>query len=163
MVVMRFIYMNNKYDINEIDLNSSFQNYIYKYSGMINQKAKDLKFICNGKILLFDNNQKIKDICSLPIIKILVINLNKKEIKNEISNKILCNICNNLALFTFNEDKKISLEDCKNNHKTQNITLKLFLENQKKESKIKCEFCGNYKSYYNDEFYINSDERNICP
>ena len=59
---------------------------------MINQKTKDLKFICNGKILLFDNNQKIKDICSLPIIKILVININKKDIQNEISNKILCTI-----------------------------------------------------------------------
>ena len=132
MVLMRFFYMNNKYDINEINLNISLQDYIGKYSRMINQKTKVLKFISNGKILLFDNNQKIKDICSLPIIKILVINLNKKDIKNEISNNILCNICNNLALFTFNEDKKISLEDCKNNHITQNITLKLFLENQKK-------------------------------
>ena len=127
-------------------------------------KNKDLKFICNGKILLFDNKQKIKDISNLCKIKILVINLNnKKDNKIEISNKIICFKCNNLALFILNEDKKISLEGCKYNHKTKDLKIKDFLENQKKESKVKCEFCGNYKSYYNDEFYISSDEKNICP
>ena len=135
MAVLIFIYMHNKYEINEININTSLQEYIYKYSGMINQKTKDLKFIYNGKILLFDENKKIKDISNIPKIKILVINLNnKKNNQNEISNKIICNKCDNLALFTFNEDKKISLEDYKNNHKTQNIKLKNFIENQKKKN-----------------------------
>ena len=89
--------------------------------------------------------------------------MNIKKYIHEISNKIICNKCENLALFTFNEDKKISFEDYKGNHKTENIKLKYFIENQKKESKIKCVLCGNYNSYYNDEFYINSDEKNICP
>ena len=139
MAVIRFIYMNNKYDINDISLNTSLQDLIYKYSGIINQKTNDLKFICNGKILLYDRNQKIKAISNLPIIKILVVNLdnNKKHIKNEISNKILCEQCNDLTLFTFNEDKKISLENCKNNHTNKDMKIKDFLENQKKESKIK--------------------------
>ena len=52
--------MKNKYEINEMNINTSLQENLYKYSGMINQKTEDLKFICNGKILSFDKNQKIK-------------------------------------------------------------------------------------------------------
>ena len=41
--------MKNKYDINEININSALIESIYKYCAIINQKIKDLKFIYNGK------------------------------------------------------------------------------------------------------------------
>ena len=126
---------------------------------MINQKIKDLKFISKGKILLINDKQKIKNISNEPLIIIFVFLLNNIKIRNEISKTIICNQCNNLALFTFNEEKKISLENCKNKHKTNDMKIKDFIENQKKESNIKCDLCGNYRNYYNEEFYFSLDEK----
>ena len=157
---MRFIYMKNKYDIIIEDINTYLVEHTKKYSTLIN-KYINLQFYYKGKLLLNDNKIKIKDISDSPIV-IFVFAL-KYQKNNDISKNIVCKQCNNLCLFSFNDEKKITLENCKQYHKNGNIKLKEFIKNQKKEQKIICEYCGNDKYYYNDEFYFTLDEKNICP
>ena len=152
--------MKNKYDIEIEDINSYLIEHTKKYSALINQ-YNNVRFYYKGKILQNDNRLKIRDLSNSTII-ISVFAL-KTEKKNDISKNIMCKQCNNLSLFSFNDDKKITLENCKQYHKNTNIKLKDFIENQKKEQNSVCFFCGNDKNYYNDAFYFTLDEKKICP
>ena len=127
MSVLRFIYMKNKYDIEIGDINSYLIEHTKKYSALINQ-YNNVRFYYKGKILQNDNRLKIRDLSNSTII-ISVFAL-KTEKKNDISKNIMCKQCNNLSLFSFNDNKKITLENCKQYHKNTNIKLKDFIENQ---------------------------------
>ena len=78
--------------------------------------------------------------------------------------EIICEACGNSTLFKINnENKKITLENCKNNHTFKDIKLKDFLENQRLyETNLKCQNCGNFKNYYNEDFLFTSEDKNIC-
>ena len=81
------------------------------------------------------------------------------------SKEIICNVCKELCKINI-YDYKISLYDCKNNHKTPNIHFEDFDKTQMKdESKIICKGCNNSKSEaYDNLFYIcKSCKINICP
>ena len=102
--------------------------------------------------------------------EILVMSQNDMNDDNDIkesikSKEIICNVCKELCKINI-YDYKISLYDCKNNHKTPNIHFEDFDKTQKKdENKIICNRCNNNKKKaYNNLFYIcKSCKINICP
>ena len=149
MVKIEFIYMNNKYIIENDDINSIFQ----KYSSLINKDLNELLFFYKGKYLNIGSNiLKFKNII------IFVFNKNKKEINNNEKIKdIICPECKLLSSFIINDYIN---EYCRNNHK-YTLSLNSFIDLQKiDESNINCYKCGNNKLYYNDLIYINK-KKNI--
>ena len=93
-------------------------------------------------------------------------NDNNKEIKEIISNDIICPECGENILMEI-KDFKINLYRCKNNHKLNNLLINKYENSQKIDlSKIKCEQCNenNKSNTHNNEFYIcNKCNKNICP
>lgn len=81
------------------------------------------------------------------------------------SKQILCPKCNEIIFLKF-KDYKISLFDCKNEHKLDNILLKEFYENLNiNESNISCDKCLNLKkenSYENQYFICLTCKLNLC-
>ena len=94
---------------------------------------------------------------------------NKKEIQNKSLKKasnIICPQCKENIRFNIN-DYKITLYDCKNKHKIEDILLNEF-ENTLNidESKIICDICkkNNKSDITNNIFFIClSCQMNICP
>ena len=154
MVKIQFIYMKNKYIIENDDNNFIFQ----KYSSLINKDLKELLFLYKGKYL---NIEKKLDIVKFKNIIIFV--FNKKKINNKEKIKdIICPDCETLNSFILNDNSFIS-ETCINNH-NYNLTLNSFIDSQiLDESNINCYICNNNKLFYNDLMYINTKGKYICP
>ena len=96
-------------------------------------------------------------------ITIFVFNMKPFSKVQELSN-IICPKCKNLSLVNINNiDYKISINNCKNNHQSKNLTLNNYSNSQYiDESKIKCELCKNSKYLYEEEFYKCSCGLYIC-
>jgi len=93
--------------------------------------------------------------------------IKEEEVKDIIKSKdIICPICGQSIRIDI-KDYKITLFECKNNHKIDNILLDEFENTQNIDNKkIICEICkNNYKSNsYNKIFYkCCKCEKNICP
>jgi len=90
-----------------------------------------------------------------------IINDNIKEAK-----EVICLECKKNILIKI-EDYRISMYNCKNNHKIENISIKEFNELQKiVESKIICEICkinNKNKTYKNEMNYCLTCKKTICP
>ena len=83
------------------------------------------------------------------------------------SNDIICPKCKECASISINDDYKISLSNCKNGHKIENILISEFEKTQDINiSKIICDRCKNKNmgEVFNQEFYrcINC-KMNLCP
>ena len=83
------------------------------------------------------------------------------------SNDIICPKCKECASISINDDYKISLSNCKNGHKIENILISEFQKTQDINiSKIICDRCKNKNmgEVFNKEFYrcINC-KMNLCP
>lgn len=156
MVKIEFIYMKNKYIMENDDINSIFQN----YSSLINKNLKELLFYYKGKYLNIENKLYI---LNLKIIIIFVFNKNKNNINhNEKIKDIICPECQVLGSFFINENFYIK-EICKNNHKYK-LSLNNFIDlNKIDKSEINCSKCSDNKLYYNDLIYINRKGEYICP
>ena len=89
---------------------------------------------------------------------ILVNNINEEKEKQDSiikSNEIICPECGEICKIKFN-NYKISLYDCKNGHKIDNLSYDEYEKSQNKDlSKIICGKCNenNMYSSYNKEFY----------
>ena len=95
----------------------------------------------------------------------LVNNNTKSKIKFIKSKEIICPECGDICLMKI-KDFKITLFQCKNGHKINNILLDEFNNTQKiNETKIKCFNCNNNKNIsYNNKFFIClTCNKNICP
>ena len=156
-----FVYCNNKKEIifeNKISLKDE----LIKFLSIINKNEKDIIFYIKGKKLdIYNNNENyLKKIKNGNII-ISVIDLSlRKDIKDEKIN-ILCPICKNLALIKENDNNnKISIYNCINNHKTDNLTIKDLFKNENNE--IQCDLCSNKKYLCNNNIYICSCNKKIC-
>jgi len=151
MVKFGFIYMKNKYIIENDDINSLFQ----KYSSLINKDLNELLFFYKGKYLNIGKN-----ISNFKNMIIFVFNKNQKSNNNEKIKDIICPQCKLLNSFIINDYIN---EYCINNHKYI-LSLNSFIDSQKiDESMINCNKCGNNKLYYNDLIYINKEGKYICP
>ena len=151
MPKVKFVYGKKIFDITyeDIDKNESIIKQFIKIIG-----EKDLLFLYKGKNIL-ENEDILNKIKNNNNIIITVIKKNKT--KNNIGNIIICPECKELTFFNINEDNIIKLDNCINNHKNE-YSINEFIENQEneeiKENEIKCDICNNYKSLYNNNFYI---------
>ena len=92
---------------------------------------------------------------------------NLSQNKNIVKSKnIICPKCGENALIAIN-DYKITLYDCKNSHKIENLLLKEYFDTQKIDlSKIICDECNTKNKFNtnNNEFYrCYSCKMNLCP
>ena len=106
-----------------------------------------------------DGNTNISKLSSEKIITILACDSNSitLNIKNLVtSDYVICPICKKIAILD-EEDYKLIICGCQNDHITKNILINKFNECQKIDySKIICNNCNknNINNYYNNEFYI---------
>ena len=157
MVKMEFIYMKNKYIIENEDNNFII---FQKYSSLINKDLNQLLFLYKGKYLNITNKLDI-----LNQNKIIIFVFNKNQMiknNNEKIKDIICPNCENLSTININ-DNLVLIKNCINKH-NYSLSLNTFIDSQKiNELKINCYKCGNNKLYYNDLIYINNKGKYICP
>jgi len=156
MVKIEFVYMKNKYIMENDDNNTIFQ----KYSSLINKDLNQLLFLYKGKYLNIGQNL---DILNFQNIIIFVFNTNQnKNNNNEKIKDIICPECGLLDTFVINDNSFIN-KKC-NNHHNYTLSLNSFISLQKRdEQNINCYRCGNDKLFYNDLIYINTKGKYICP
>ena len=132
------------------------KNYYYLYGGNIINKDLSLEEQANNE----DKKEKRMNIIVNDEME-TIINDNIKE-----SKEVICPECKENILIKINE-YKISLYNCKNNHKIENKSIKEFVELQKiDESKIICEICrrnNKSKTYKNKMNYCLTCKKIICP
>ena len=157
-----FFYLKRKYQKIIKNPNALISEEIDKFSSTLQISLDNLYCIYNGKSL---NNTRIKisDFkCKNLLINIF--NLKKRKVKkDEYLNNLLCPSCEKLVSMTINEGK-ITLKNCCNNHKLQNLSISLFINLQANiaEKDYYCFNCNNNLNYYN-YFYICSCNNFICP
>ena len=153
---------NGKKTIIQCVENNKMKNIISNFVGKANLDKDSLYFSYNGKAgkefdeeltfsqiaNSFDRNQKK--------MVVLAYDLMDKESNNQTiskSNNVICPSCGeNIKLSIKNY--KISLFDCKNGHKINNLSLKAFEESQKIDnSKIICGKCKEKKNTSKNQFY----------
>ena len=59
---VRFIYMNNNYEIKVNNENMIINNLLYKYVSILKKEIKQLYFIYKGKYLSLNNNKRMNEI-----------------------------------------------------------------------------------------------------
>ena len=132
-------------------------------------KEENLSFLYNGctinKELDFKDqaNEIDKGRGKMNVI-VTKINEESKQVKEILSQDIICPICKENALIDF-YNLKIRIYGCSSNHGIYNLSLDKFEEIQKIDlSEIKCE-CGRSKNdIFNNEFYICINcNINLCP
>ena len=161
MCEVEFQYNGKKTIIQCVESNK-MKNIISNFVGKANLDKDSLYFSYNGKAgkefdeeltfsqiaNSFDRNQKK--------MVVLAYDLMDKESNNQTiskSNNVICPSCGeNIKLSIKNY--KISLFDCKNGHKINNLSLKAFEESQKIDnSKIICAKCKEKKNSSKNQFY----------
>ena len=132
------------------------KNYYYLYGGNMIKKDLSLEEQANNE----DKNEKRMNIIVYDEMK-TIINNNIKEVK-----EIICPECKENILIKI-EDYRISMFNCKNNHKIENKSIKEFDKLQKiDESKIICEICNinnKNKTYKNEMNFCLTCKKIICP
>ena len=102
--------------------------------------------------------------------KFIIVDYNNNDEQTDViikSNDIICPKCKECASISINDDYKISISNCKNGHKTENLLISEFEKTQDINiSKIICDKCKNKNmgEVFNQEFYrcINC-KINLCP
>ena len=155
MMEIIFIYEGQEISIqsNEED---KMKDIINRFKRKIKEEEEDnnLCYIYNGDIIINDKNENK--------INILVRNYtNEKEI---ILNQIICPECKENILIKIN-DYKITLYECKNGHKIEDIFLKEYENMQKIDiTKVICNECYKNNRNINEELYVCNECRiNLCP
>ena len=131
-------------------------------------KKENVNFIYNGKILNEDISED-EIILNQENKKLIIVNDNVKKEQQDIfvqSKRIICPECHESASISI-EDYLISISNCKNGHKIDNIPIDEFEFSQKVNiSKIICDIClknnmGNTES--NIFFKCINCHKNLCP
>jgi len=167
-VNLDFIYQGNAIRI-QGKRNEYMKDIVKRYIIKIDKDMSDAFFICNGnkistELKLEEINNKGKEI------KILIGDANDKNSKNkeEKSNQnkdVICPECGNICLLDIN-DYKIKLNQCINNHNTENILLDEYYALQKNnELNVVCSKCNKSKNeIYKKQLYkCCTCKINICP
>ena len=127
-------------------------------SFFFNGKILD-EHITEDKIPMNDKNKKF----------ILVDYNSNDDEKDSImkSKDIICPICQESAILSMDDNYKISITGCKNEHKVVHLTISEFEKSQNINlSKIICDKCKtrNMGNVFNNEFYkCNNCNMNLCP
>jgi len=142
--------------------NNDFANEILsKFLSMINENKKNIIFLYKGKRISFEDINLLNKLKDNNLI-ILVFNI-KNNNNNDKCNYITCPKCSNLCFFNINSNYNISLDNCINNHKYDNIFIDDFIKSQNDNlENIECFICKNNINLYNNNFYICSCGKPIC-
>ena len=154
--------MRRKYQKILENPNTLLSEEINKLISNLQLSLDNLYFIYRGKSIN-NTRKKISDFKKKNLL-IYVFNLKKITVKNEEQlNNLLCPSCGKLVSMTINEGK-ITLKNCCNNHKLQNLSISLFinLQTNMKGKDNYCVNCNNNLNYYNN-FYVCSCNNFICP
>ena len=154
--------MKRKYQKIIENPNALLSEEIIKISSTLQISSDNLYYIYLGKSLK-NTRKKISDFKKMNLL-IYIFNLKKIKVKkDEQLNNLLCPFCEKLVSMKINEGK-ITLKNCCNNHKLQNLSISLLINLQIniKEKDNYCVNCNNNLNYYN-YFYICSCNNSICP
>ena len=154
---IKFIYQYKIFYL--VDKNLLINNILLKFASIIHKDIKDLYFIYKGKELSYKNYFKILNSKNKNII-INVINLIKKK-ENKILNQIICPEYKEIGIINFEEDN-IIINKCINNHNNIYHQGEEFIKDQY-INELKCDICNNDKYLYNDNIYLCSCNKYICP
>ena len=159
MVNIKFIYGNNIFEMIKKDKDLFIKDILLKFASTIYKDIKCLCFFYKGKELSYKNNFNIINLKNVNIIINVICLKNKSENKN--LNQIICPECKEMSILNFEEDD-IIINKCINNHKIKYHTGDKFMKDQY-INELKCNICKNDKSLYNDNFYLCSCNKYICP
>ena len=173
MSKIEFIY-EGKPTIIQAESNENMNSIVQKFYNKSGTKelSDSMCFLYSGSQILSNSNSSFKEIANKADKErnqmTIIVNKYKNEEENKLikSKKVICPICKEICkLYIYNY--KISLYDCKNNHKSSNIFFKDFDSSQQiDETKIICENCKmeNITNTYQKSFYIcRTCNQNICP
>ena len=167
MAEVKILY-NGYETIIQYQSNEKLKEIFKRFKIKINAENKELVYLYNGEIIK-DENIIISNLSSERIILILAYDSNNipSDIKNLVkSDYIICPNCKESAILN-EEDYKLIIYGCQNEHVTKNILINNFNECQKIDySKIICNNCNknNMNNTYNKEFYIcDICKFNLCP
>ena len=163
-------YYKGKNTTIQCNSNDKLKDIIQKFLSKISKKEEEIYYLYGGKNinenLTFlehaNNDDKKRNKMS-----ILVYDGNKENNPNlKKSKNLICPLCQENIRMKI-KDYKITLYDCKNGHKINNILLNEFEKTQYiDESKIICQLCKNTNKNetYNNKFFICfSCKINLCP
>jgi len=160
MSKITFVYLKRKYQKTIENLNVLLSEEISKLSSTLQISLENLCCVYNGKSLI-NTRKKISDFKRMNIL-IYTFDLKKIKVKrDEQINNLLCPFCEKLISMSINEGK-ITLKNCCNNHKLQNLSISSFINLQTNIKENYCINCNNNLNYYN-YFYICSCNNFICP
>jgi len=167
MAEVKILY-NGYQTIIQYQSNEKLKEIFKRFKIKINSENKELIFLYNGEIIK-DENMIISKLSSEKEITILAYDSNNipSNIKNLIKlDYVICPICKKSAILD-EEDYKLIIYGCQNEHITNNILINKFNKYQKNDySKIICNNCNknNLNNTYNNEFYIcDICKINLCP
>ena len=174
MSEVEFIYNGAKIII-QCKSNEKMKNICQNLANQIQINKNDIYFSYNGKAgiqfneeLTFEEmiNKEDKKRNKMSILVTKKENIDKEEENDIIKSKdIICPKCGESIRMDI-IDYKITLYECKNGHKIENILLDKFVNTQKIDrAKIKCEICKekNKSIIYNNNFYrCITCKKNIC-
>ena len=175
----KYIYLMNKVNfqyngveyIIECSDNEKFKNIVDKLFEVVRENRKTVHILYNGVILNqeFSFNQCANKIDkSRKCMNVIVFEMqSQSEVQEKIikSKYIICPKCHENAFLKI-KDFKISIVNCKNGHRTENLDFKDFEETQCIDiSKIKCDNCQStkFEALDNKFFVCNSCEKKLCP
>ncbi len=171
-----FYYNNIEISI-QFDQNLKFKDIINIFAFKTKSEGKNLYFMYNGNLInnteqtfneIANNEDKLREKMNVLVGEIGKDSQLIKSRSNYIikPKNIICPECKEDIQF-FIKDYVITLSDCKNNHKKENIFLDKFDETQNIDiSKIICQKCKKYNkgNVHNNTFYkCNTCEINLCP
>ena len=162
MSKITFVYKRRKYEKIIVNPNTLLSEEINKLSSKLQISLDNLYCVFHGKSMN-NTRKRISDFKKMNLL-IYIFNLEKIKVKkDEQLNNLLCPSCEKLVSMTINEGK-ITLKNCCNNHKLQNLSISLFinLQTNMKGKDNYCFHCKNNLNYYN-YFYICSCNNSICP
>jgi len=166
-------YYNGNNTIVQCNLNDKMKDIFIRFSTKVEADINSLYFLYGGKKLeeeLTLNENINKEDRELNKIKIIVNDIDKEkeeEKENNIKSKEIicpkCKECIKMKLCNY----RIYLNECKNNHRIDNILIEEFESKQYiNQNEIICDNCKvlNKSNTYNNEFYIcNTCKIYLCP
>ena len=166
MAEVKILY-NGYQTIIQYQSNEKLEEIFKRFKIKINAENKELVYLYNGEMIK-DENIIISKLSTEKIITILAYDSNNlpSNIKNLVkSDYVICPNCKESAILD-EEDYKLIIYGCQNEHTTKNILINKFNEYQKIDySKIICNNCNNnINNTFKNEFYIcDICKINLCP
>lgn len=172
MIEVGFIYKGAKTVIQN-NSNEKLKDIIQRFILKTELKKDELCFLYGGdkvkeELSFIEQASSVdKNTNKMEILATEIENQNQSKIENLKKSKyIICPKCKENIRINF-QGNKITLYDCKNNHKIENISLNEFEKSQQiDESGIICQNCKNFdkNSTFNSKFFkCLSCHKNLCP